>query len=105
MNYMKLTRWDVKTHGVYSKAKLRARMEEGGFMVWSYRFPPTTFYPDHTHDRDRTFGVIEGRLAVSMYNDTVILHVGDTLLIPKDVEHSVHVVGAEDVAFLDASKN
>ncbi|EUB62529.1 hypothetical protein ECG_04600 [Echinococcus granulosus] len=105
MGDLKITHWDANTDGVFSEGKLKEKLEKEGFTVIPYTFSPGTTFPDHTHAVDKKDGITAGKFSFTMYGKTVVLSAGDTIFVPKNTVHAAHVVGNEDVGFLDASKH
>ena len=42
--------WDAERDGPLSERALRAKLEDRGYRVARYVYPPGTFFPDHRHD-------------------------------------------------------
>jgi quercetin dioxygenase-like cupin family protein len=101
---MKLTveHWDSDTDGELSEAALRSKLEQRGYIVTRYVYPPGTCFPEHVHDVEKTDAVLSGRFLMSMAGQSVVLEAGDALLVPKGEVHSAEVVGQEPVISLDA---
>lgn len=83
---------------------MRSKLEALGYRVSVYRYPPGTIFPPHTHGVDKIDGVLQGRFAMEMGNQTVVLAPGDMLAVPRGAVHAAHVVGDETVISLDAVK-
>ncbi len=101
---MKLESWDEDRDGPLSEEALRRRLEERGYRVSRYVYPPGTSFPEHTHDVDKIDAVLSGRLRVAMEGREVILRAGDCLAVPRGQKHSAEVVGDQPVVSLDAVK-
>lgn len=93
--------WDEQQDGHLSEQKLRARVEEQGYRVSVYVYPPGTYFPDHIHSVDKMDAVLSGRFRMIMQGESVILEAGDCLAVPRGVVHSAEVVGDEPVISLD----
>jgi quercetin dioxygenase-like cupin family protein len=93
-------RWDGD--GEPTEAKLRAELEEMGYEVVRYSYPPGTHFPAHTHDVDKIDAVVSGRFEIVLEGDAVVLEAGDWIEVPRGAVHSARVVGAETVVSLDA---
>ena len=104
MTDLKITHWDEDIDGVFSADKLRTKLEKEGFTVIPYTFPPGTVFSDHTHAVDKKDAITSGKFSFTMHGKTVVLSAGDTIFVPKNTVHAAHVVGDEDVGFLDASR-
>ncbi len=99
---MAVEHWNEAENGPLTEAAMRRTLEERGYVVSRYIYPPGTYFPPHTHDVDKIDGVLAGRFKLEMGGNTVILEVGDTIAIPKSAVHSAEVVGNESVISLDA---
>lgn len=97
-----LRRWDADRDGPPTEAALRRELEERGYRVSRYVYPPGTRFPDHTHDVDKIDAVIAGRFRLTMEGEAVVLEAGDWLAVPRGTRHSAEVVGDEPVVSLDA---
>lgn len=53
------------------------RIEEGQYL------------PEHQHDVEEILLVIAGKCSVSVGDDSAVLGVGDAVIIPPDMDHSV----------------
>src|SRR5690349_7124719 len=74
------------THGQF--ALLRVRGIRGGGL------------PDHVHEEeDETIYLLEGELSVSTCGELIHASPGDTVTIPRGVEHTIHH-GTAEVLFL-----
>jgi quercetin dioxygenase-like cupin family protein len=101
---MKVEHWEPDRDGKLSTHAMRRKLEELGYSVGSYTYPPGTFFPTHTHPVDKIDAVLSGRFVISMGNDLVVLEAGDFIYVPKGAAHSAEVVGDEPVVSLDAVK-
>jgi len=99
-----IEKWDPKREGPLSEKSLRKKLENKGYSVSRYVYPPGTFFPDHTHDIDKIDAVLSGRFKMGMEGKEVILEAGDCLSVPKGTVHRAEVVGDEPVVSLDAVK-
>jgi len=96
--------WDSQADGELNETNMRAKLEERGYRVSCYVYPPGTHFPDHTHEVDKIDGVLKGQFKMTMHGETLILTAGDCLAVPRGVVHSAEVVGSEAVVSLDAVK-
>lgn len=99
---MRLEHWDSEHDGPLSEAALRTKLEELGYSVSRYTYPPGTRFPDHDHAVDKIDAVLAGRFRLSMEDASVVLERGDYLFVPRRCIHSAEVVGNEPVVSLDA---
>lgn len=99
---MEVERWDEERDGPFSEAALRARLEQRGYRVSSYAYPPGTLFPDHTHPVEKIDAVVSGRFRMTTADGEVVLEAGDCLRVPAGTVHSAEVVGEEPVVSLDA---
>lgn len=102
---MQIEHWNPEQDGQLSEQTMRKKLEQRGYRVNRYVYPPGTFFPEHTHDVDKIDGVLSGRFRMSMEGKSVVLEAGDCLAVPSGVIHSAEVVGSEAVVSLDAIKN
>ncbi len=101
---MELEHWNEEKQGPLSEAAMRRKLEERGYTVSRYLYPPGTYFAPHTHDVDKINAVLSGRFKLEMGGNSVILETGDALAVPKGAVHSAEVVGNESVVSLDAIK-
>ena len=83
---------------------MRDKLENRGFLVSLYVYPPGTYFPDHTHDIDKIDGVLSGRFRVTVLGESFILEAGDSIAIPSGAVHSAEVIGDEAVVNFDATR-
>lgn len=95
-------RWDEERDGPFSESALRENLEERGYAVSRYVYPPGTSFPDHTHPMDKIDAVVSGRFRMGTPDGKVLLEAGDRLAVPAGTVHSAEVVGDEPVVSLDA---
>ena len=111
--------WDEAVDGVLSRDTMREKLRKQvscrfsikslfsdfqGYSVTPYTFSPGNSFPTHTHDVDKKDVVVDGELEFTMYDKTIILKSGDTLVVPKGVPHSAKVLGNKKLEFFDATK-
>jgi quercetin dioxygenase-like cupin family protein len=99
---MKLEHWDPNSDGVLTEHALRQRLEQLGYHVTHYVYPPGTYFPDHSHAMDKIDAVVSGRFEMTMEGQTCVLEAGDYLFVPRGTVHSAKVVGDTPVVSLDA---
>ena len=80
----------------------RARLEALGYRVTRYVYPAGTRFPPHSHDVDKTDGVLSGRFRMTLGEESLVLGAGDMLEVPAHARHSAEVVGDDPVVSLDA---
>lgn len=90
--------------GPLNEANMRQRLRDEGYRVECYRYPPGTYFSEHTHDIDKKDTVLAGRLEIVTDEGTVILEAGDMIEIPAGVAHTAEVIGLETVISLDATR-
>ena len=96
-------RWNEQD-GPVSESELRSRLEQRGYAVSRYTYPPGTAFPDHTHAVDKIDAVVSGRFRLVLEGQEVVLGPGDWVAVPRGAVHSAEVVGNESVVSLDAIK-
>ena len=97
-----LERWDEERDGPPTEEALRVRFEALGYHASRYVYPPGTFFPEHTHPRDKIDAVVSGRFRMIVEGTEVVLEAGDCLAVPEGTLHSAEVVGDTPVVSLDA---
>jgi quercetin dioxygenase-like cupin family protein len=99
---MQIDHWDESRDGVLNEANMSDKLEDQGYSVSRYGYPPGTFFPEHEHAVDKIIGVLAGRLRITLRGGEAIMEPGDCLSVPRGAMHSVEVVGDEPVISLDA---
>jgi quercetin dioxygenase-like cupin family protein len=102
---MQIEHWHPERDGPLTEGNMRRKLEDRGYRVEKYVYPPGTYFPDHDHGVDKIDGVLSGRFRMTMNGGSVILEAGDLLVVPKHVFHSAEVVGEQAVVSLDAVKD
>jgi len=102
---MEVEHWDTLGDGALTEAAMRRKLEAQGYTVTRYVYSPGTFFPEHSHAVDKIDAVLAGRFRLTMAGRSVILEAGDTLAVPRGVQHSAEVVGHDSVVSLDAVKS
>lgn len=102
---MTVQRWNKETDGELTEQTMRERLEQLGYSVTRYVYPPGTYFPDHTHDVDKIDAVLSGQFLMRMHGESIILCAGDSLEVPRGTVHSAEVMGHEPVVSLDAVKS
>ena len=101
---MQVEHWDERRDGVLNEHNMRRKLEERGYRVSRYVYPPGTFFPEHEHGVDKIDGVLSGRFRMSVNGRELVLEAGDCLPVPRGRRHSAEVVGPDPVISLDAVK-
>ncbi len=99
---MQIERWNSDVGGPLTEEALRRRLEQQGYLVSRYVYPPGTRFPDHSHSIDKVDAVLSGRFRLILEGEEVILQAGDSVAVPRGAVHSAEVVGEEPVVSLDA---
>jgi quercetin dioxygenase-like cupin family protein len=94
--------WDNTADGGLSALSMQNKLEQMGYTVNQYIYPPGTCFPEHNHGIDKIDGVLSGKFKMTIYGQSIILQAGDMLVVPKGVVHSAEVVGNMSVVSLDA---
>jgi quercetin dioxygenase-like cupin family protein len=56
--------------------------------------------PEHRHDHEEVFHVLEGRLTVSLDGEETMLGPGDTVMIPAGVSHLSYTAEGDEASLL-----
>ncbi|RMG40462.1 MAG: cupin domain-containing protein [Candidatus Dadabacteria bacterium] len=100
---MTLEKWD-SSYGQLSEKNMRQLLEKRGYTTACYTYPPGTYFPDHTHRKEKIDGVISGKFRIKMGGNTYDLGPGDMIRVPAGSVHSAEVIGEEPVISVDAVK-
>src|SRR5437868_11162980 len=98
---MKIEHWDTTRDGPLTEAALRDKLEERGYVVNRYVYPPGTVFRTHTHDREKIDAVLSGQFRITTVKGSIVLGPGDYIYVPPGAPHSAEVVGDEPVVSLD----
>lgn len=101
---LKVEKWNPDKEGPLSELRLRKKLENLGYQVNRYCYPPGTVFPDHTHDTDKMDAVLSGRFLMKTPEGSAVLEAGDILRVPRGTLHSAQVIGGEPVISLDATQ-
>jgi quercetin dioxygenase-like cupin family protein len=98
---VRVLRWDPGRDGELSEQAMRRKLEQLGYSVSRYVYPPSTFFGSHSHAIDKIDGVVSGRFRVRLAGEGVVLGPGDAVELPAGVQHEAEVIGDEAVVSLD----
>jgi quercetin dioxygenase-like cupin family protein len=101
---MKVELWDAERDGSLTEAAFRKKLQNLGYHITRYTYPPGTYFPFHTHSIDKIDAVLSGRFRIGMGGESAILQAGDAVRVPANTEHEAEVMGSEPVISLDAVK-
>lgn len=104
MSQAQIERWNRERDGPLDEEAFERRLSARGYAVTRYVYPPGTRFPLHRHEVDKIDVVLSGRFRMSIYGQTHVLEAGDSLAVPRGVEHSAEVIGYAPVVSLDAIK-
>jgi len=97
---MKLRRIPWKRDaGEPGERALRARLEEEGFEVHSWRDPADRIYDEHHHDCDESLWLLRGSMVFRVKGRDYELRPGDRLQLPALVVHRA-VAGPDGATYL-----
>ncbi len=101
VNEVRVVHWQASNDGKLNAATLRRKLENAGYTVSTYTYPPGTSFPIHTHGVDKCDAVLSGRFKISCGEHAVVLEAGDMMFVPAGLEHAAEVLGDEPVISLD----
>jgi quercetin dioxygenase-like cupin family protein len=101
---MQVERWNPDRDGPLTEKTLQQKLTALGYHVSRYVYLPGTYFPMHTHGVDKMDAVLSGQFRITMGGKSVVLGPGDTVYVPRGVEHSAEVVGDSAVVSLDGVK-
>lgn len=101
---MRVEVWDEAENGPLSESAMRQQLEQRGYRVARYTYPPGTIFPEHSHAVDKMDAVLAGQFRLTANGQSVVLATGDCIAIPRGMVHRAEVVGNEAVISLDATK-
>ena len=99
---MQIEHWHSERDGPLSEEAMRRKLEDRGYSVSRYDYPPGTYFPAHDHAVDKIDALLSGRFRMTMSGQEAVLEAGDLIIVPKHVTHTAEVVGDEMVVSLDA---
>lgn len=83
---------------IWWKAALaKGRQQE---LCWA-KYEPGATYPRHSHAYEQVSVIIQGRMRVTVGEETGELGPGDMWFVPADTPHGGEVLGDEPVIFID----
>ncbi len=91
-------------NGALSESALRRKLEQRGYRVSRYVYPPGTRFPAHNHAVDKIDAVLSGRFRLVLGGEAVVLQAGDAIEVPRGTVHAAEVIGDSAVVSLDAIK-
>ena len=65
------------------------------------KFEPGSIYPLHSHPYEQVSVVVQGRLRLSVGNETRDVGPGDMWFVPAGMPHGGEILGDEPVIFID----
>lgn len=102
---MSVERWDEERDGPFSEQALQRKLEERGYDVSRYVYPPGTRFSDHTHPMEKIDAVVSGRFRLVLEGEEAVLEAGDCIVVPEGAVHSAEVVGDQPVVSFDATQD
>lgn len=102
---MSVERWDEERDGPFSEQALQRKLEERGYDVSRYVYPPGTRFSDHTHPMEKIDAVVSGRFRLVLEGEEAVLEAGDCIVVPEGAVHSAEVVGDQPVVSFDATRD
>jgi quercetin dioxygenase-like cupin family protein len=99
---LQIEHWNAVADGRLSEENMRRKLEERGYRVSKYVYPPGTYFPAHDHGVDKIDAVLSGRFRMTIGTQSTVLEAGDMLAVPRKVVHTAEVVGDTPVVSLDA---
>lgn len=97
-----IEKWNETRDGPLTEKTFTNKLEERGYRVSRYTYPPGTTFPDHAHGVEKIDAVLSGQFRITMGGEEVVLEAGDAIRVPQGSVHSAEVVGDEPVVSLDA---
>jgi quercetin dioxygenase-like cupin family protein len=101
---MAVHRWNDALDGPFSEQAMRRKLEQAGYTVARYVYPPGTTFPDHVHEVDKIDAVVSGRFRLVVAGHLAMLGPGAWVEVARGVRHSATVIGDDPVVSLDAVK-
>ncbi len=99
-----IEKWNEQRDGPLTEQALRDKLEQRGYQVSRYVYPPGTVFPLHSHAVDKIDAVLSGRFRMTLHDEECVLSDGDCLALPAGTQHSAAVIGDDNVVSLDAIK-
>ena len=94
--------WDASRDGPLTGSAMRRKLQQRGFTVSCYEYPPGTMFPDHAHAVEKIDAVLSGRFRITIDGVAIDLGPGQWVRVPAGTIHSAEVLGDEIVVSLDA---
>ena len=73
--------------------KIKQDWEQRGFSFGIWLDPPRQVWSDFTHDSDELFMLIDGKMELIIGSKKFLPYIGDEILIPANVIHTVKNIG------------
>ncbi len=99
---MPIHHWNETLDGAFSADSMQRKLEQMGYVVARYTYPPGTTFPEHVHEASKIDAVVSGRFRLVVAGHLTVLGPGDWIEIPRGTRHAAAVVGDEPVVSLDA---
>lgn len=74
-------------------AKIKSSWSTKGFSFRIWEDPPHQIWEDYRHDVDEILMLAEGEIEITLAGKALKLKVGEEILIPAGVKHTVHNTG------------
>lgn len=83
--------------GANQLVKLSAQDTNGQFAVIVQGNQPNSSIPKHIHtNEDELFTILEGEVEFEVGEQKIVAQSGDTLFLPRNIPHSLKVLGTKD---------
>lgn len=69
--------------------KIKQEWQQRGFSFDIWEDPPGQVWTDYVHDVDELFILAEGEVSITMNGKTIQAVIGEEILIPASVKHTV----------------
>lgn len=84
--------------------KIEKEWNSRGFAGGLWVDPPGQIWKDYVHNTDELVMLIAGEVEIDMEGAALLLHIGEELLIPANVYHTVRNIGRSESRWLYAYK-
>ncbi len=82
------------------RLEVQGRWRERGFSCELWVDPPETIWEDFVHDADELVLLLDGDVTIEIAGRTLRLEVGQEVLLPAGVRHTVRNVGGNSARWL-----